>query len=117
MFRERADRAEREVQQCCADALRQLVDAARLRPVSKAELDTVGQLFEQRLNESRRQLKLACFHAIAGLYRTYSAKPKPRRALDKNATELLNSWFFSHINDPVRRWRPPTPHRRSRETR
>jgi len=101
VYEDRIARLEMQIEEDCEAALNYLVEQSKSRPVSNLELENVTAQFDSKMAEMKRAIRMQCFESLSALAKVGAAKPKSRRALDKGVTEVLNQWFFSHINDPV----------------
>jgi len=78
-----------------------LQDQAKMRVVTQQELTAKSMVIQQKFDFVRNQLRTNVCSAIMVLQKQYNHQSiKRRRSLSKRATDLLNQWFFDHINDP-----------------
>lgn len=78
-----------------------LQDQAKMRVVTQQELTAKSMVIQNKFDFVRNQLRTNVCTAILVLQKQYNHQAKKRRrSLSKRATDLLNQWFFDHINDP-----------------
>jgi len=78
-----------------------LQDQAKMRVVTPQELSAKSLVIQQKFDFVRNQLRTNVCNAILVLQKQYNHQSKKRRrSLSKRATDILNQWFFDHINDP-----------------
>eukprot|EP00698_Gefionella_okellyi_P019406 TRINITY_DN5944_c0_g1_i1.p1 TRINITY_DN5944_c0_g1~~TRINITY_DN5944_c0_g1_i1.p1 ORF type:complete len:182 (-),score=27.23 TRINITY_DN5944_c0_g1_i1:297-806(-) len=98
VYREASERLSKLAEDLCLRVMGSLLDASQQRPVSAQEMERAVGAVQMRIEASRRELKLEVFEGIAALQRQYNSKRdaanKNRRALDKDVTSVLNTWFF-----------------------
>lgn len=70
------------------------------RPITEKEQAMKLAVVQERFNYLRTQLRQSVCNAIVLLQKHYNQVKKKRRSLSKKATEVLNNWFFNHLNDP-----------------
>ncbi len=70
-----------------------------MRIVTQQELQAKSIVIQQKFDFVRNQLRTNVCNAILVLQKQYNHQAKKRsRRLSKQATDLLNQWFFDHIN-------------------
>jgi hypothetical protein len=78
-----------------------LQDQAKMRVVTPQEVAAKSLVIQQKFDFVRNQLRTNVCNAILVLQKQYNHQSKKRRrSLSKRATDVLNQWFFDHINDP-----------------
>jgi len=78
-----------------------LQDQSKMRVVTQQELAAKTLVIQQKFDFVRNQLRTNVCNAILVLQKQYNHQSKKRRrSLSKRATDVLNQWFFDHINDP-----------------
>ncbi|ELR20227.1 homeobox domain containing protein [Acanthamoeba castellanii str. Neff] len=73
---------------------------AATRPITDKEQSMKLAVLQERFDYLRTQLRQSVCNAIVLLQKHYNQVKKKRRSLNKKATEVLNTWFFNHLNDP-----------------
>lgn len=70
-----------------------------MRVVTPQELSAKSLVIQQKFDFVRNQLRTNVCNAILVLQKQYNHQSKKRRrSLSKRATDVLNQWFFDHIN-------------------
>eukprot|EP01087_Luapelamoeba_hula_P011571 TRINITY_DN3155_c1_g2_i2.p1 TRINITY_DN3155_c1_g2~~TRINITY_DN3155_c1_g2_i2.p1 ORF type:complete len:469 (+),score=98.75 TRINITY_DN3155_c1_g2_i2:381-1787(+) len=77
-----------------------LKEQSATRLVTEKEREAKIACVQKRFNYLRAQLRQNVCNVIVGLQKQYNQIRRKRRSLSRKATEVLNLWFFSHLNDP-----------------
>lgn len=74
----------------------------QMRVVTPQELSAKSLVIQQKFDFVRNQLRTNVCNAILVLQKQYNHQSKKRRrSLSKRATDVLNQWFFDHINGMI----------------
>lgn len=88
----------------CSDFITRIMillrEQGQIRHVSEQEVQAKTLIIQNKFDYVRNQLRTNVCNAILVLQKQYRHLPKKRRSLSKKATDVLNRWFFDHINDP-----------------
>ncbi|KAL6057019.1 Pre-B-cell leukemia transcription factor 2 [Balamuthia mandrillaris] len=82
----------------CKQTLALLNKQQLFRPLSTAEIECKVNHLRQKFEALKLRLQESTRNAVIVLEE--QCHGKKRRSLSKQATETLNNWFFSHLNDP-----------------
>jgi len=99
-YKEELDKLGRVCDKFCALLMALLREQSHFRPVTDHEIQLKLGEMQRKFDYVRFQLKNSVCNAIQMLQRQYNQPKKKRRQLSKQATEILNNWFYEHINDP-----------------
>jgi len=77
-----------------------LREQGRTRPVTKTEMDRMVNIIKRKFSSIEMQLKQSTCEAVMILRSRFLDARRKRRNFTKQATEILNEYFYSHINNP-----------------
>jgi hypothetical protein len=69
---------------------------------NRVESAIVNMGVASKFRKARSHLRDLVMRSLVSLKRKYMARIKGRQSFSKDASRVLNDWFYSHINDPVR---------------
>uniref|UniRef100_A0A3Q3WUN0 Uncharacterized protein n=1 Tax=Mola mola TaxID=94237 RepID=A0A3Q3WUN0_MOLML len=77
-----------------------LREQSRTRPISPKEIERMVNIIHRKFSSIQMQLKQSTCEAVMILRsRFLDARPK-RRNFNKQATDILNEYFYSHLSNP-----------------
>ncbi|CAJ0579178.1 unnamed protein product, partial [Mesorhabditis spiculigera] len=77
-----------------------LRDQQRLRPIAKTEVDRMVSIIQRKFNMIQVQLKQSTCEAVMILRSRHLDARRKRRNFSKQATEILNEYFYAHLSNP-----------------
>ncbi|KAG9510792.1 Homeobox protein extradenticle [Fragariocoptes setiger] len=77
-----------------------LTEHAKLRPISPVEIERMVMIVQKRFNAIEIQLKQSTCEAVMILRSRFLDARRKRRNFSKQATEVLNEYFYSHLANP-----------------
>eukprot|EP01098_Paradermamoeba_levis_P005952 TRINITY_DN2484_c0_g1_i1.p1 TRINITY_DN2484_c0_g1~~TRINITY_DN2484_c0_g1_i1.p1 ORF type:complete len:572 (-),score=177.84 TRINITY_DN2484_c0_g1_i1:210-1925(-) len=83
-----------------ARLMRLLKEQSGTRLVTDQEIHFKIEDLRSRFNIVRNELRQHIYNTAMEIRKPLVSEKKRRRTLNKQATEALNEWFFSHLSDP-----------------
>lgn len=77
-----------------------LREQSRTRPISPKEIECMVSLIHRKFNAIQKQLKQSTCEAVMILRSRFMDARRKRRNFSKQATEILNEYFYSHLANP-----------------
>merc|ERR1712193_439277 len=77
-----------------------LREQSRMRPVTHKEIDRMVSIIRKKFNSIQIQLKQSTCEAVMILRSRFLDARRKRRNFSKQATEVLNEYFYSHLSNP-----------------
>ncbi|XP_037067776.1 pre-B-cell leukemia transcription factor 4 isoform X1 [Peromyscus leucopus] len=77
-----------------------LREQSRVRPVSSKEMEHMVGIIHSKFSAIQRQLKQSTCEAVMTLRSRLLDARRKRRNFSKQATEVLNEYFYSHLSNP-----------------
>jgi len=77
-----------------------LREQSRTRPISSREINRTIALISRKFNNIQLQLKQSTCEAVMILRSRFLDARRKRRNFSKQATEVLNEYFYSHLSNP-----------------
>lgn len=77
-----------------------LREQSRTRPITPKEIERMVQIIHRKFNSIQVQLKQSTCEAVMILRSRFLDARRKRRNFSKQATEVLNEYFYSHLSNP-----------------
>lgn len=77
-----------------------LKEQSNTRPIKQAEIDHMVRIIRRRFSQIQVQLKQSTCEAVMILRSRFLDARRKRRNFSKQATEVLNEYFYSHLSNP-----------------
>nr|CAB3264683.1 Pbx [Phallusia mammillata] len=77
-----------------------LREQSRTRPISNKEIERMITIITKKFNNIQLQLKQSTCEAVMILRSRFLDARRKRRNFSKQATEVLNEYFYSHLSNP-----------------
>jgi len=77
-----------------------LKEQSRTRPITPKEIERMVQIIHKKFNSIQVQLKQSTCEAVMILRSRFLDARRKRRNFSKQATEILNEYFYSHLSNP-----------------
>ncbi|KAK1806353.1 hypothetical protein P4O66_004876 [Electrophorus voltai] len=91
-------------EQACAEftthVMNLLREQSRTRPVSPREIERMVAIIHRKFSSIQTQLKQSTCEAVMILRSRFLDARRKRRNFSKQATEVLNEYFYSHLSNP-----------------
>ncbi|TRZ01304.1 hypothetical protein DNTS_018633 [Danionella cerebrum] len=91
-------------QQACEEftshVMNLLREQSRSRPVSPREIERMVKIIQRKFSSIQIQLKQSTCEAVMILRSRFLDARRKRRNFSKQATEILNEYFYSHLSNP-----------------
>uniref|UniRef100_A0A673JWS6 Pre-B-cell leukemia transcription factor 1 n=1 Tax=Sinocyclocheilus rhinocerous TaxID=307959 RepID=A0A673JWS6_9TELE len=77
-----------------------LREQSRTRPISPKEIERMVNIIHRKFSSIQMQLKQSTCEAVMILRSRFLDARRKRRNFSKQATEILNEYFYSHLSNP-----------------
>ncbi|XP_016093287.1 pre-B-cell leukemia transcription factor 3-like isoform X5 [Sinocyclocheilus grahami] len=77
-----------------------LREQSRTRPISPKEIERMVSIIHRKFSSIQMQLKQSTCEAVMILRSRFLDARRKRRNFSKQATEILNEYFYSHLSNP-----------------
>ncbi|XP_026885944.1 pre-B-cell leukemia transcription factor 1b isoform X2 [Electrophorus electricus] len=77
-----------------------LREQSRTRPISPKEIERMVAIIHRKFSSIQMQLKQSTCEAVMILRSRFLDARRKRRNFNKQATEILNEYFYSHLSNP-----------------
>jgi pre-B-cell leukemia transcription factor 1 len=77
-----------------------LREQSRTRPITPKEIERMVQIIHKKFNSIQVQLKQSTCEAVMILRSRFLDARRKRRNFSKQASEILNEYFYSHLSNP-----------------
>ncbi|KAL3999993.1 very-long-chain enoyl-CoA reductase [Sarotherodon galilaeus] len=77
-----------------------LREQSRTRPISPKEIERMVSIIHRKFSAIQMQLKQSTCEAVMILRSRFLDARRKRRNFNKQATEILNEYFYSHLSNP-----------------
>ncbi|XP_030853239.1 pre-B-cell leukemia transcription factor 1 isoform X3 [Strongylocentrotus purpuratus] len=95
---------EKYEQQACNEftthVMNLLREQSRTRPIAPKEIERMVSIIHRKFNAIQVQLKQSTCEAVMILRSRFLDARRKRRNFSKQATEILNEYFYSHLSNP-----------------
>lgn len=92
------------LQQACNEftthVMNLLREQSRTRPVAPKEMERMVAIIHRKFSAIQMQLKQSTCEAVMILRSRFLDARRKRRNFSKQATEVLNEYFYSHLSNP-----------------
>lgn len=100
IYRTELEKYEQACNEFCSHVVTLLREQSRTRPISPGEIDRMVQIIRKKFNVIQIQLKQSTCEAVMILRSRFLDARRKRRNFSKQATEMLNEYFYSHLSNP-----------------
>uniref|UniRef100_A0A146UJD2 Pre-B-cell leukemia transcription factor 2 n=1 Tax=Fundulus heteroclitus TaxID=8078 RepID=A0A146UJD2_FUNHE len=100
VYRRELEKYEQACNEFCTHVLNLLREQACTRPISEIEIDRMVQIIRKRFARIQVQLKQNTCEAIMMLRSRLLDARRKRKNFGRQATEILNEYFYSHLSNP-----------------
>ncbi|XP_055014192.1 pre-B-cell leukemia transcription factor 1-like [Boleophthalmus pectinirostris] len=94
------DKYEQACNEFTGHVMNLLREQSRTRPISPKEIECMVSIIHRKFSAIQRQLKQSTCEAVMILRSRFLDARRKRRNFSKQATEILNEYFYSHLANP-----------------
>uniref|UniRef100_A0AAV2LQX5 Uncharacterized protein n=1 Tax=Knipowitschia caucasica TaxID=637954 RepID=A0AAV2LQX5_KNICA len=94
------DKYEQACSEFTGHVMNLLREQSRTRPISPKEIESMVSIIQRKFSAIQMQLKQSTCEAVMILRSRFLDARRKRRNFSKQATELLNEYFYSHLENP-----------------
>lgn len=100
VYRVELDKYEKACNEFTQHVMNLLREQSNTRPVKSCEIDNMVRIIRRKFNSIQIQLKQSTCEAVMILRSRFLDARRKRRNFSKQATEVLNEYFYSHLSNP-----------------
>lgn len=94
------EKYERACSEFTTHTIHLLKDQAKTRPITPREIDRMVQIIRRKFSSIQVQLKQSTCEAVMILRSRFLDARRKRRNFSKQAKEILDAYFYSHLSNP-----------------
>ncbi|XP_071947289.1 pre-B-cell leukemia transcription factor 1-like isoform X2 [Antedon mediterranea] len=94
------DKYEQACNEFTTHVMNLLREQSRTRPIAPKEIERMVNIIQRKFNAIQVQLKQSTCEAVMILRSRFLDARRKRRNFSKQATEILNEYFYSHLSNP-----------------
>ncbi|XP_075591598.1 pre-B-cell leukemia transcription factor 1 [Dermatophagoides farinae] len=100
IYHQELEKYEQACQEFTTHVMNLLREQSRTRPITPKEIERMVQIIHKKFNSIQVQLKQSTCEAVMILRSRFLDARRKRRNFSKQATEILNEYFYSHLSNP-----------------
>ncbi|XP_076352487.1 homeobox protein extradenticle-like isoform X3 [Tachypleus tridentatus] len=100
IYHQELEKYEQACSEFTAHVMNLLREQSRSRPITAKEIERMVHIIHRKFNSIQVQLKQSTCEAVMILRSRFLDARRKRRNFSKQATELLNEYFYSHLSNP-----------------
>lgn len=100
VYHSELDKYERACSEFTTHTVQLLKDQAKTRPIAPREIDRMVQIIRRKFSSIQVQLKQSTCEAVMILRSRFLDARRKRRNFSKQAKEILDAYFYSHLSNP-----------------
>ncbi|XP_013791623.1 homeobox protein extradenticle-like [Limulus polyphemus] len=100
IYHQELDKYEQACNEFTTHVMNLLREQSRTRPITPKEIERMVQIIHRKFNSIQVQLKQSTCEAVMILRSRFLDARRKRRNFSKQATEILNEYFYSHLSNP-----------------
>jgi hypothetical protein len=100
VYHSELDKYERACSEFTTHTIHLLKDQAKTRPIAPREIDRMVQIIRRKFSSIQVQLKQSTCEAVMILRSRFLDARRKRRNFSKQAKEILDAYFYSHLSNP-----------------
>ncbi|XP_076342809.1 homeobox protein extradenticle-like isoform X1 [Tachypleus tridentatus] len=100
IYHQELEKYEQACSEFTAHVMNLLREQSRNRPITSKEIERMVQIIHRKFNSIQVQLKQSTCEAVMILRSRFLDARRKRRNFSKQATEILNEYFYSHLSNP-----------------
>ena len=100
VYHSELDKYERACSEFTTHTIHLLKDQAKTRPIAPREIDRMVHIIRRKFSSIQVQLKQSTCEAVMILRSRFLDARRKRRNFSKQAKEILDAYFYSHLSNP-----------------
>lgn len=100
VYHSELEKYERACNEFTTHTIHLLKDQAKTRPITPREIDRMVQIIRKKFSSIQVQLKQSTCEAVMILRSRFLDARRKRRNFSKQAKEILDAYFYSHLSNP-----------------
>lgn len=100
VYHNELEKYERACNEFTTHTIHLLKDQAKTRPIAPREIDRMVQIIRRKFSSIQVQLKQSTCEAVMILRSRFLDARRKRRNFSKQAKEILDAYFYSHLSNP-----------------
>lgn len=100
IYHQELEKYEQACQEFTTHVMNLLREQSRTRPITPKEIDRMVQIIHKKFSSIQMQLKQSTCEAVMILRSRFLDARRKRRNFSKQASEILNEYFYSHLSNP-----------------
>lgn len=100
VYHSELEKYERACSEFTTHTIHLLKDQAKTRPIAPREIDRMVQIIRRKFSSIQVQLKQSTCEAVMILRSRFLDARRKRRNFSKQAKEILDAYFYSHLSNP-----------------
>ncbi|XP_022250315.1 pre-B-cell leukemia transcription factor 1-like isoform X3 [Limulus polyphemus] len=100
IYHQELEKYEQACSEFTAHVMNLLREQSRNRPITSKEIERMVHIIHRKFNSIQVQLKQSTCEAVMILRSRFLDARRKRRNFSKQATEVLNEYFYSHLSNP-----------------
>ncbi len=100
VYHSELEKYERACNEFTTHTIHLLKDQAKTRPIAPREIDRMVQIIRRKFSSIQVQLKQSTCEAVMILRSRFLDARRKRRNFSKQAKEILDAYFYSHLSNP-----------------
>jgi hypothetical protein len=100
VYRVELDKYEKACNEFTTHVMNLLKEQSNTRPIKQSEIENMVKIIRRKFNSIQIQLKQSTCEAVMILRSRFLDARRKRRNFSKQATEVLNEYFYSHLSNP-----------------
>ncbi|KAJ8286399.1 hypothetical protein GJAV_G00038840 [Gymnothorax javanicus] len=100
IYRSELEKYEQACSEFTTHVMNLLREQSRTRPISPKEIERMVSIIHRKFSSIQMQLKQSTCEAVMILRSRFLDARRKRRNFSKQATEILNEYFYSHLANP-----------------
>ncbi|KAJ8963616.1 hypothetical protein NQ314_005516 [Rhamnusium bicolor] len=100
IYHQELEKYEQACNEFITDVMNLLREQSRTRPITPKEIERMVQIINKKFSSIQMQLKQSTCEAVMILRSRFLDARRKRRNFSKQASEILNEYFYSHLSNP-----------------
>lgn len=100
IYHQELDKYEQACNEFTTHVMNLLREQSRTRPITPKEIERMVQIIHRKFSSIQMQLKQSTCEAVMILRSRFLDARRKRRNFSKQASEILNEYFYSHLSNP-----------------
>merc|ERR1719340_371893 len=100
IYHQELEKYDQSCQEFTTHVMNLLREQSRTRPITPKEIERMVQIIHRKFSSIQVQLKQSTCEAVMILRSRFLDARRKRRNFSKQASEILNEYFYSHLSNP-----------------